>query len=304
VVVGLSGGSDSVALSLLLLELARHGGFSLVALAHLNHGLRSSAGRDEYFCRRLAERVHTPIIVEVADVTGYAASQRFSIEDAARRLRYDFLHRAAVLTGADRIAVGHTEDDQAETFLLKLMRGAGLSGLAGIYPSRERVVRPLLTVSRAALREYLTALGEAWLEDETNENLDNPRNRIRHRVLPELERVWGSATRPAIARAAALAREDGQWLDQEGERRFEALMAPVPYGWEGDAKALEREPLPLLRRILLRAMREVAAEGEVGLEHVESALAVLAGRSGGADVPGGRVERRGGKLVVLQQDRP
>jgi tRNA(Ile)-lysidine synthase len=212
--VGVSGGSDSVALTLLLTALAEHGGFSVASLAHLNHRLRPTSDRDEQFCCDLAARLELPIVFEAADVKGYAASQHLSIEDAARRLRYDFLDRAAARCGADRIAVGHTQDDQAETYLIKLTRGAGLAGLGGIYPRRGPVIRPLLDVSRDALRELLTAGGQGWVEDETNAELDNPRNRIRHRVIPELDRASGGDTKPAIARTAALAREDGQWLDR------------------------------------------------------------------------------------------
>ena len=126
----------------------------------------------------------------------YAQTQRLSVEDAARRLRYDFLHRAAESAAADRIAVGHTRDDQAETFLLKLIRGAGLTGLGGIYPRRGNVVRPLLDVGRADLRRYLESRGQAWVEDETNEDLENPRNRIRHRVLPELDLAGRRSSSP------------------------------------------------------------------------------------------------------------
>ena len=159
VLVGLSGGSDSVALTLLLRELAEHGGFSVVALAHINHQLRPDAGRDEQFCRDFAARLDLPIHVEAVDVRSYAASQRLSIEDAARRLRYESLRRCAIEIRADRVAVGHTRDDQAETFLLKLIRGAGLTGLGGIYPQRGDVIRPLLEASRADLREYLKGRG-------------------------------------------------------------------------------------------------------------------------------------------------
>ena len=141
VVVGVSGGSDSVALTHVLLNLSEHGEFRVVSLAHLNHRLRASAERDEQFCRDLAGRVGLPLAVEHADVLEYARSERLSIEDAARRLRYDFLERAASRTSADRIAVGHTRDDQAETFLLKLIRGAGPAGLGGVYP-RKRSHRP------------------------------------------------------------------------------------------------------------------------------------------------------------------
>jgi len=163
VLVGLSGGSDSVALTRLLLDLAEHGDFTLVGLVHLNHALRPTADRDETFCREFAARVGLPVVVECADVRASAEAHGLSTEDAARRLRYAFLERTAAALGATRIAVGHTQDDQAETFLLKLMRGAGLTGLGGIYPRRDGVIRPLLDVPRAELRAYLERLGERWM---------------------------------------------------------------------------------------------------------------------------------------------
>jgi tRNA(Ile)-lysidine synthase len=200
---------------------------------------------------------------------------------------------------ADRVAVGHTRDDQAETFLLKLIRGAGLAGLAGIYPQRGEVIRPLLDVSRTELRDYLTSLGHGWVEDETNADLKNPRNRVRHRVLPELNQAAGADTSSAIARAAGLAREDSQWLDELTDTRFGIVVREGSNGLEIDAAALDDEPTPVQRRILLRALRMVAAGREIGLDHVETALGVAAGLTGGADVPGGRVELRRGKLVLI-----
>lgn len=301
VLIGVSGGSDSVALTLLLLDLAEHGGFAIAGLAHLNHRLRSAADRDQQFCAAFAEKVRVPLLVEAADVRAYGQERRLSIEDAARRLRYDFLGRAAAEAGADRIAIGHTEDDQAETFLLKLMRGAGPTGLAGIYPRRGLVVRPLLESSREALRSFLIARGQDWVEDETNEELSNPRNYVRHRVLPELDRAYGGATRSSIARAAALAREDAVWLDAEAKARFARAVTPVDDGLELDADALSTAPPPILRRVLLLALRRLAGEREVGWEHVAAVTAVLDGVSRGADVPGGRVELRREKLVLLQQ---
>lgn len=301
VLVGLSGGSDSVALTHLLLDLAEYGEFSVVALAHLNHRLRPSADRDEAFCRQFAARLGLRIVVEDADVQTYAQARGLSIEDAARRVRYTFLERVAGEIGADRIAVGHTQDDQAETFLLKLMRGAGLTGLAGIYPRRGLVIRPLLDVTRAELQACLVAQGGSWVEDETNEDLDNPRNRIRHRVLPELDRAAGGPTRPAIARAAALIRDDGQWLDKLSDERFRSLVSETEAGLELDVSGLAEAPPPILRRVLLRAMRRAAGDREIGLEHVEAVTALLSGVQGGVDVPGSRVELRGGKLVLIQQ---
>lgn len=301
VLVGLSGGSDSVALTRLLLDLAEHGDFTVAGLAHLNHQLRASAERDESFCRHFAQRLGLPIVVEAMDVRAYAQAHALSIEDAARRLRYAFLERVAADIGADRIAVGHTQDDQAETFLLKLMRGAGLTGLAGIYPRRGAVIRPLLDVTDADLQAYLASQGEQWVEDETNDDLDNPRNRVRHLILPELDRAAGGSTRPAIARAAALIREDGQWLDELSEERLRTLAVQTDGRLELDLRSLAELPPPVLRRVLLQAMRAAAGTREVGLEHVEAVAALLSGTHGGVDVPGSRVELRGGKLVLLQQ---
>ena len=246
-------------------------------------------------------RIGLPLAIDAVDVQAYAASERLSVENAARQARYAFLHRAAADAGADRIAVGHTRDDQAETFLLKLIRGAGLAGLGGIYPQRGAVIRPLLDVSRDDLREYLARLGQAWVEDESNESLDNPRNRIRHRVLPELDAAYGGPTRPGIARAAALAREDGRWLDEVADRRFEALAITKPNALELDAAMLAAEPAPIRRRIVLKAMRALSGPREVGLEHVEAALEVISGACAAVDVPGSRLELRRGKVVLLKR---
>ena len=299
--IAISGGSDSVALLFLLRDLAENGKFTVAGLAHLNHGLRATADRDEQFCRDLADRLRLRITVKKEDVRGYARGRNLSVEDAARRIRYDFLEQAADAFGADRIAVGHTQDDQAETLLLKLIRGAGLTGLAGIRPRRGRIIRPLLDVSRGDLRRYLSDLGQDWIDDESNEDLANPRNRIRHRVLPELDCAVGASTSPAIARAAGLAREDTEWLDELAEGRYDQLAQRSEDGVTIEAAVLTAEPLPVRRRVLLKALRVAAAGREVGLDHVEAAAAALAGSAGGADFPGGRVELRRGKLVLIQQ---
>lgn len=298
--VGLSGGSDSVALTLLLRDLAATSGFSIATLVHFNHRLRSTAERDERFCRELAAALSLPIAVAAVDVHSYAAGERLSVEDAARRARYAFLHGAARDAGADRIAVGHTRDDQAETVLLKLVRGAGASGLGGIYPRRGIVIRPLLGVTRAELRTYLRERRQAWVDDESNDDVVNPRNRIRHRVLPELERAYPGAAQ-SIARAAAVTREDGLWLDGLANRRYEALAVEHSGCVEFEAAALLAEPPPLQRRIVLATVRRLAPGREIGLEHIDTALDVLGGESAGADLPGCRVELRRRKLVLLSR---
>src|SRR4051812_7540540 len=302
VVIGLSGGSDSVALTLVLQELSRHGGFQVAALAHLNHQIRSAAASDEAFCRALALRRGLPIVVESADVPGLAAAQRLSLEDAGRRARYDFLRRAATQVEATVVAVGHTRDDQAETVLLKLARGAGLAGLGAIYPRRDVVVRPLIDVSRAELQAFVTQHGEAWIDDETNADLANPRNRVRHRVLPELEAAYGGSARGALARTAILAREDAEWLDQVANDRYSELCIDDQSTLQFEVAALAAQPAAIRRRVLLRALRAVSGGREVGFDHVETALDVTAGQTAAADLPGSRLELRDGKLVLIQQD--
>jgi len=301
VLIALSGGSDSVALTFILRELAPNGGFSIAGLAHFNHQLRPTAARDEQFCRALGERLNVSMLVGDVNVAEYAATERLSIEEAARRARYAFLHRCAADLGADRIASGHTRDDQAETFLLKLIRGAGLSGLGGIYPRRGILVRPLLDASRNDLRDYLRTRGESWVEDETNADVTNPRNRIRHRVIPELDAAYGGPTTMSIARAAGLAREDGVWLDELADRRYGELSTGDRDGLTFDAAQLAAEPEPIRRRILLKALREVADLREVALEHVDTAAEILNGTSAGADLPAARLELRRGKLVLLRK---
>lgn len=322
--VALSGGSDSLALTLLLRDLADLGGFAVVALAHLNHGLRPEAQRDEAFCRAFAAGLDLPVLVEGADVASAARQRGWSIEDAARRIRYDFLSRAAASVRADRIAIGHTRDDQAETLLLKVIRGAGLTGMGGIAPRRGVVIRPLLECSKEQLQVWLRTRGQLWVEDESNAEPGAARNRIRHSVLPALDEAGGGDVRPALARAAMLLREDGEWLDLVADRRFAELAdggavprcpARTPPDWPSrtppcapaaemwfDMAALTAEPLPIRRRIVLQALRVQGGGREIGLDHVTAALAVLAGDRRAADVPGTRVELRDEKLVLLNQE--
>jgi tRNA(Ile)-lysidine synthase len=136
-----------------------------------------------------------------------------------------------------------------------------------------------------------------WVEDETNEDLEHPRNRIRHRVLPELELVYPSAS-VSIARTAGLAREDAQWLEEVSRQRYESLITRNEAELHIDAAALLTEPAPIRRRIVLLALRCAFPDREFGLDHVDGVLAAAAGETGGLDVPGGRAELRREKLVL------
>lgn len=216
VVVALSGGADSVALLHILRELDTSGELVVAGVAHFNHRLRGDASdEDERFCRGVAAAMGIPAVVGGADVRETARGQKRSIEDAARRLRYGFLREAAAHFRADGIAVGHSRDDQAETFLLRLLRGAGTRGLGSIRPRNGKVIRPLIDVARADLRRYVAERGLSFREDATNADVSVPRNRVRHELLPYLERAFSPNIVEVLAREAALAREDDERLQNE-----------------------------------------------------------------------------------------
>ena len=203
VTVALSGGPDSVALVHILRELATDGTFDLVGLAHFNHQLRGAAAdEDEKFCREFAATLSLPIDVESTDVRVLARRYRTSIESAARQARYAFLERVAVRNRVERVAVGHTRDDQAETFILRLLRGAGTRGLSGIYPRMGSIVRPLLDVGRYELRDYLRDKCIAFRDDESNRDLRILRNRVRHELIPYLERRFSPGVVNVLGREA------------------------------------------------------------------------------------------------------
>lgn len=307
VIVGLSGGPDSVALTYVLRELAREGAFALVGLAHFNHRLRETADRDEVFCRDLAARLDLPILVESADIRAVAARRRSSIEDAARDARYAFLDRAAARLGADRVAVGHTRDDQAETFLLRLLRGAGRRGLAGIYPRARLVVRPLIEASRDEVLAYLEANHLTFCEDESNRDLSNPRNRIRHELLPYLRRHFSPGVSAVLAREAAVARDEEAFLEaQAAEVEVRTVRTPAAGDEETvvlDAEGLAATPPALARRVIRRALGRLAPARFVGVEHVEAVLDLLGPElpGGGIDLPGQRAERVGATVILRRR---
>jgi tRNA(Ile)-lysidine synthase len=298
-IVAVSGGADSTALALALPDVALAVGAEVVALAHLNHQLREDAAEDEGFCADLAARLGLAFVADRVDVAAAARRARTSIEDAGRSVRYAFLNEAASRCGATGIAVAHTLDDQAETLVLRLLRGAGPAGLAGIFPRAGAVVRPMLDVTRAEVESYLQDAGVTWREDATNRDVSIPRNRIRHQLMPWLREHFGESVSSVIARQAAVFREDADRLDTEATETGRGLVldsdgrTDVPLAWLLD------QPPAVVRRILMSVLRRRANGRFVGLLHVEAALGVARGPETRAavDLPGQRLERRGDALT-------
>ena len=306
VLAALSGGPDSVALSALLADAAAAGGFTLAGLLHVNHQLRGGASEaDEGFCRGLAAALDVPIRVERVDVAGLARADGLSIEHAGHRARYAIFERVAGEERADRVATGHTRDDLAETVLLRLIRGAGPGGLAGIRPRAGRIVRPLLGVARRELREHLAVCGLAYREDESNRDLRVIRNRVRHRLLPLLEREFSPSVVAALARGAAIARADADWIDAVANQRASSVVTYQEGAVAVDVAAIRAQPLAVARRIARTALEQASGRGRVGFDHVERLLDLAMGTgsegdpaAGEADFPGSRAERRGAQVVL------
>ena len=295
VLVAVSGGGDSVALLHLLAELAAGGAVALAGVAHFNHRLRPPASdEDERFCRDLATRFGLPFIVESADVAETARSARISVEHAGHRVRHAFFGRAAGRLGASRVALGHTIDDQAETYLLRLLRGAGAAGFSAIRPRIGPVVRPLLGVSRAELRAYLASRRASFREDASNLDRRVPRNRIRHDLIPSL-RAYSPRVVEALAREAEIARADDEWLARAANELGASLVQSTKGGVELDAAGLAALHPALGRRVARDALVRVSGCA-VGFDHIERLRRLAEDAPTRVDFPRCRAERLEGVI--------
>ncbi len=280
--VGVSGGADSVALLHALVRLGRK-----PHVCHLNHQLRGAeSDADAKFVCQLAKRHGLPFTIEARNVAALVAEQKLSIEDAARRARHDFFAAVARKTGIKTLALAHTADDQVETFLLKLLRGAGVTGLSGMEQDRQldgvRVIRPLLGAHRKEILDYLKAKKLSWREDASNTDLQFTRNRVRHVLLPLLEREFNPAVRETLLRTAEILRDEDSYLTRHIS---EAIYSPTYCGDGIDVEAFRGWP-PAVQRRVVRLW--LGPEIELGFEHIEAVreLAVSENPSAEAHLPG------------------
>lgn len=298
VLVAVSGGADSVGLLRALHELRPALKIQL-AVAHLNHGLRGKASdADADFVRRLAAERALPVHVARRDIRRLAHERALSLEMAAREARYAFLARVASRTGADAVATGHTADDQAETVVLRLARGAGPHGLAGISPSRTvqgiRIVRPLLSVRRKDIERYLNQRGATWREDASNTDTAFVRNRVRHEVLPLLRARLNPDIDAALCRNAEILADENAWIDELAA----TILDNIGVGESGDAldvRALQDQPLAVQRRVLrLWLTRQGVDTAHLSRELMRQLEGLVARRTGSASlsIPGGPVVDR------------
>ncbi len=298
--VAVSGGADSVALLRVLLELRGELGI-VPSVGHFNHGLRGEESEaDEHFVEQLARRHALDFFVERADVAEYAAGERMGLESAGRELRYKWLTRVAVDGRFNVVTTAHTLDDQAETVLMKFLRGAGSRGLAGIYPlmvrsEGPRFIRPLLSTTRTEIEMYLESIGQDWREDETNLDRRFLRNRVRHELLPLLDRDYNPSIREVLSGRAEISRAEEEYWD--------GVVNPLLKVVVTERRRLRLHEFSELavavqRRVLKRFLEEqnIACDSQ----HVEALRQCALGELPGLELPGNWVARRSKDYLTLQ----
>jgi len=260
VAVAISGGADSVALLTAMVAL-KSGGAGRLCAVHFNHRLRAGASGDEQFVRELCGRFQISCEIGRAETSQIAAAAGEGIEEAARRLRYDFLESAAGRLGARYVATAHTADDQAETILHRIVRGTGLSGLSGIARTRPlghaTLIRPLLGFRRAEIELYLADLGQPYRQDTSNFDRRFTRNRIRHGLFPLLVREYNAQAVEAVLRLGSLAGEVQAVIDRAVEDLFaKAVRLDSEKAVRIDLTVLETTEPYLLRELLMSVWRK------------------------------------------------
>lgn len=298
VLVAVSGGGDSVALLHLLHRFAARRRIDLT-VAHLDHALRRGSALDSRFVVRLAESLELPCVALRRDV---AASRRRdeSLEEAARRVRRAFLLETAASTGAELIATGHTTDDQAETILMRLARGAGPSAVAGMAPAGPGpFVKPLLGIERAALRSWLKKKRIRFREDPSNASLAFDRNRVRHLVVPLLAKQLNPAVARHLVEAAERLREDAAYLDGLARELFDGIALRRADSLALPAAELAALPRPIAARVALAGLVAAGCDPRrISRRKIDAVVSLASSRPGSSlDLAGGIGARRSRGLV-------
>jgi tRNA(Ile)-lysidine synthase len=293
--VGVSGGADSVSLLHVLFELAPRWNLHLSVL-HLDHRLRGEESReDARFVEQLAAELGLPFSLAEVDIAGLARERGENLEQCARDERRRFFSEFLQSSALDRVAVGHTRSDQAETVLFRFLRGSGTAGLAGIRPvTKEGLVRPLIGVERDVVEQFLRERKIAWRQDSTNASLEFARNRIRHDLLPALRREWNPAITEMLAHTAEWALEEESYWEAEIDRLSARLLVVKPPAVYLRADDLRNLPAAAARRLARRAIEIVKGDlRTIDFAHIVAVLKLASQPEGDGrlQVPGVDVYR-------------
>jgi tRNA(Ile)-lysidine synthase len=286
IMVGVSGGADSVALLHALADIRADNHLLEISVAHLNHGIRSEAADDAAFVEELCRNMAVPFYTEKIDVPKLANAKGLSIEMAAREARYTFFAQTCAKCGAVAVATAHTLNDQAETVLLKLCRGAGSGGLDGIEWStiigNVRVIRPMLNISRHEVEEYLTQIAAHWRTDATNADTAMQRNFVRHKIIPLLHEL-NPAVNNAISRTAEILHEDNSYMDSQARLHLEKLRSRNLE--EIERRALLRLHPAILRRVIRLILKDAGIPTQqIGFKSIENIVRMLEDNNGSCQI--------------------
>ena len=278
VVVGVSGGADSVCLLFLLLEWQRENPMD-IAVVHVDHGIRAEAGEDARYVESLCAERKIPFFLTQADVRDRARREKSSEEEAGRRTRYEAFDKAAEEWGATKIAVAHNSNDRSETQLFHLFRGSGIRGLASILPVRDRIIRPILCLERSEIEDFLTQQGIAYCKDATNDGDDYTRNRIRHHILPYAEENIVRGCVAHMNQTAELLAETEDYLEQQTAEAAERCVRTT--GSRKEVVCITVETFltlhPLMRKRLLyeEVKRLSPGQKDITYRHIEELLTLF-----------------------------
>ena len=304
IVLGVSGGADSVCLLFVLLEYAKKIPFEL-SVVHVDHGLRPDAAEDARYVEELCMEHGIPFYLTKADVKGYASREKCSEEDAGRRIRYEAFRKAAGESGANKTAVAHNRNDRAETMLFHLFRGSGLKGLCGILPVRQDIIRPLLCLEREEIENYLTERQIVWRTDNTNGSDEYARNRIRRNVLPYVERELVQGCVGHMAQTADILMETEHYIQQQTLAAKAECVKPGEEGFEISAGLFGKQHPAIQKRLLLLLAEELSPTGkDISAIHIRELISLFeAGRNRSVDLPMGICGVRSYGNVYLEKRR-
>lgn len=310
VLVGLSGGPDSIVLLHALLEL-RHEFSLTIYIAHLDHGFRGEeSSTDRKFCEDLAKDLRVDIVCEKIDVPKIAKEKGLSPEEAARFERYDFFKRMAAAKKITKVAIGHNRDDQAETVLMRVFRGSGMTGLGGIRPVKSMgnitVIRPLIEISRREIEKFLKDNDVKVRRDSSNDKTLFTRNRIRHDLMPYLEKNFNANIKEILANTAENLRTENEFLEKLAKRKFKSMSKKSdPSEIAIDIKKFKKQSTALRKRILRVALEELKGNlRRLTYQHWKEMEELIEKRPGNSivDLPGGiNVVKNKNKILIQFQ---
>ena len=307
VVLGVSGGADSVCLLFMLLSLRSKLDLKL-HVVHVNHGIRPDASQDAEYVNALCEKWDVPFYLFEEKVENLAQERGCSTEEAGRQVRYEAFAEVAEKTNAQKIAVAHNSNDRAETMLFHLFRGTGLTGLAGIRPVRGQIIRPLLCLHRWEIEAFLEEKGIAYRHDSTNDSDDYTRNKIRHHILSYAEQEIMPGTVASMNRTADILAETEYYIEEQVQAAKDMCVQEVSgdaSGFRLEGKAFDTLHEFLKKRLVLKLLNELSPEHkDIAAIHVEDVCAIFS-REGNREIHlpyGIRARRQYDELFLERQE--